>query len=63
MNQLKAEFEYLFPKLSKGGIIIIDDYSFWKGAKKATDEYLEKNKIQMYLHRIPPFGGRVGVKM
>lgn len=59
----KAELEYLFPKLSKGGIVIIDDYAFWLGSRKATDEYLEKNKIQIHLHRLPPYGTRVGVKM
>jgi hypothetical protein len=35
----KIELEILFPRLVKGGILIIDDYGFWKGAKKAVDEY------------------------
>lgn len=29
----------LYPKLSKGGYIIIDDYGHWPGCKKAVDEY------------------------
>jgi len=29
--------------LQKGGILIIDDYGFWKGSKQAVDEYF-KNK-------------------
>jgi asparagine synthase (glutamine-hydrolysing) len=33
--------ERIVPYLSPGGVIIIDDYYDWKGAKKATDEYFE----------------------
>jgi O-methyltransferase len=35
----KLELEVLYPRLSKGGIIIIDDYGSWGGARKAVDEY------------------------
>jgi hypothetical protein len=35
----KIELEVLFPRIVKGGVLIIDDYGFWKGAKKAVDEY------------------------
>ncbi|WP_246067703.1 TylF/MycF/NovP-related O-methyltransferase [Changchengzhania lutea] len=56
------ELEYLFPKLVKGGILIIDDYGHWQGCKKAVDEYLDKNKIEMFLQRID-YTCRMGVKM
>ena len=35
----KIELEYLYPKLVKGGVLIIDDYGHWKGCKQAVDEY------------------------
>ena len=35
----KIELEVLFPKLSKGGILIIDDYGQWKSSRKAVDEF------------------------
>ncbi|NQY06764.1 MAG: class I SAM-dependent methyltransferase [Flavobacteriaceae bacterium] len=35
----KKELEVLYPRLQKGGILIIDDYGHWKGAKKAVDDY------------------------
>ncbi len=38
----KIELEVLFPKLVKGGILIIDDYGHWKGCKKAVDEYFKR---------------------
>jgi hypothetical protein len=30
----------VFPRLSIGGVIILDDYHDWGGCRKATDEYL-----------------------
>ena len=42
----KIELNVLYPKLSKGGILIIDDYKTWGGCKKAVDEYFkDKNNI------------------
>jgi len=35
----KAELEVLYDRLSPGGILILDDYGDWAGAKKAVDEY------------------------
>lgn len=35
----KAELEYLYPLLSPGGILIVDDYGAWPGCKKAVDDY------------------------
>lgn len=35
----KAELEILYPRLTTGGILILDDYGHWGGARKAVDEY------------------------
>jgi O-methyltransferase len=35
----KHELEHLYPRLVSGGVLIIDDYGHWRGAKKAVDEY------------------------
>ena len=45
----KVELEILFPRLAKGGILIIDDYGNWKGAKKAVDEYFDNRAFLIYL--------------
>ncbi len=55
------ELEHLFPKLSRGGVLIIDDYGHWQGARKAVDEYIDKNKIKIFLNRID-YTGRLGIK-
>ena len=39
-SSTRHELEHLFPRLSPGGILIVDDYGHWEGARKATDEYL-----------------------
>ena len=53
---------HLFPLLSKGGILILDDYGHWQGARKAVDEYLEKNNVKILLNRID-YTGRIAVKV
>jgi O-methyltransferase len=58
----KIELELLFPKLVSGGVLIIDDYGYWQGARKAVDEYIKENKIKILLNRID-FTGRVAVKL
>jgi O-methyltransferase len=58
----KVEMEVLFPKLSKAGVLIIDDYGHWQGAKKAIDEYLKDNKIPLFLSRID-YTGRLAIKI
>ena len=40
----RAELDILFPRLSAGGILIIDDYCTWSGAHKATDGWLHLNR-------------------
>lgn len=45
----KKELEVLFPKLVKGGYLIIDDYNNKIGSTTATDEFLKDNKeIEIY---------------
>lgn len=57
----KHEMNYLYPRLSTGGVLIIDDYGHWKGSRKAVDEYFEENKIRILLNRID-YTGRIAVK-
>ena len=56
----KHELEHLFPLLSKNGVLIIDDYGYWAGSKKAVDEYFSNNPI--LLNRIDS-EGRLGIKI
>ena len=47
----KFSLEKLYDKVSYNGIIYIDDYGNWKGAKQAVDEFFKRKKIQPFLIR------------
>lgn len=57
----KHELVHLFPRLSRNGVIIVDDYGHWKGSRHACDEYFAGNKISLLLNRID-YTGRMAVK-
>lgn len=44
----KAELEILYPRLSRGGVLIVDDYGEWAGARKAVDEYFSGQGIWLH---------------
>ena len=48
----KHELIHLFPRLSDRGIMIVDDYGHWQGARKAVDEYFQERNECVFLHRI-----------
>ena len=60
-SSTKFELENLYPKLVKGGVLIIDDYGHWEGCKKAVDEYFKLNKIPVFMSRID-YTGRLIIK-
>jgi hypothetical protein len=56
------ELIHLFPRLTRAGVLIIDDYGHWQGSRKACDEYFEQNRVPILLNRID-VGGRVAVRL
>ena len=58
----RHEMIHLFPLLHEGGILIIDDYGHWQGARTAIDEYLKAQPRPYYLHRID-YTGRMLIKL
>ena len=55
----KHELVHLYPRLVAGGVLMIDDYGHWSGARKATDEYLSGSLL--FLNRID-YTGRLAIK-
>jgi len=55
------ELVHLYPRLAPGGVILIDDYGHWEGARRAVDQYLAENHITLLLHRID-YSGRIAIK-
>ena len=60
-DSTKHELEHLFPLLATNGVLIIDDYGYWAGARKAVDEYFAAMTLVPYLSRIDETG-RVLIK-
>ena len=40
------ELIHLFPLLMPGGVLILDDYGHWQGARKAVDEYVQRTTFR-----------------
>lgn len=40
----KKELEVLYPLLQDGGILIVDDYGHWRGAKQAVNQYFKEDE-------------------
>ena len=57
----KIELELLYPLLVSGGVLIVDDYGHFKGARKAVDEYFISIDESPLLHRID-YSGRMIIK-
>lgn len=57
----RHELAHLYPRLAVGGIVIIDDYGHWHGARQATDEYFANSTPPVFMHRID-YSGRLMVK-
>lgn len=55
------ELHHLFPRLVKGGVLIIDDYGHWQGARRAVDEYFGASEVKILLNRID-YTGRIAVR-
>lgn len=52
---------HIYPLLSRGGVLLIDDYPTEEGATKATDEYFSDSGESILLNRIG-IQGRIGVR-
>jgi hypothetical protein len=48
----RHELKHLYPLLSRHGVLVIDDYGHWQGARQAVDEYFAAQAEPVYLHRV-----------
>lgn len=56
----RHELQHLYPALQQSGVLIIDDYGHWDGARIAVDEYFGESPL--LLHRID-YTGRSAIKI
>jgi O-methyltransferase len=55
------ELVHLFPLLSPGGVVILDDYGQWAGVRDAVDRYLDEQGTHLLLSRVD-YAGRMAIK-
>jgi O-methyltransferase len=58
----RHELIHLYPLLETGGVLIIDDYGHWEGARRAVDDYFAESAPPLLLNRID-YTGRIAVKV
>jgi O-methyltransferase len=44
-DPVRLTLEKFFPSMPPGGFVVLNDYGIYRGAKAATDEFLERNGI------------------
>ena len=58
----KKELNILYPIVSRGGVLLIDDYGFWEGSRKAVDEYFAEAERKPLLN-VTDCSGRAAIKI
>jgi hypothetical protein len=56
----KHELDHLYDRVPSGGVVIIDDYDYWEGSRKAVDEFVATTGVRLLL--APMGSGRIAVK-
>jgi O-methyltransferase len=51
-SSTQIELEVLYPALSPGGVLIVDDYGHYEGSRRATDEFLDRLRVTPLLIRV-----------
>jgi hypothetical protein len=57
----RHEMIHLFPRIVVPGVLIVDDYGHWQGARRAVDEYIEQFATPLLLNRVD-YTARIAVK-
>ena len=60
-ESVKVCLDVLYDKVVPGGMVQLDDYGYWQGARKAVDEFLGRRGIQAPLQRLD-YSGRFLIK-
>ncbi len=52
----RMELDILYPRVARYGVVLIDDYGHWLGARKAVDEFVAASFPPIYLARTDSTG-------
>lgn len=51
-ESVKQVLEHLYPQVSVGGVVQVDDYGHWRGCQKAVDEYFAAINVTPKIERL-----------
>jgi O-methyltransferase len=51
---VKLTLEKFYPRLAAGGFVVLNDYGIYRGAREATDEFLQANGLEVEPIAIDP---------
>ena len=55
-ESVKCCLEHLYPLVSPGGFVILDDYGGYPGCKRAFEEYENAHGLELKLHIVDEYG-------
>ncbi len=58
----RHELQHLYPRLSPGGVLIVDDYGHWQGCRRAIDEYFATDLVPTPFFQRIDYSARLAVK-
>jgi hypothetical protein len=61
-SSTRHELEHLWPRVAVGGVLIVDDYGHWAGARAAVDSFFATRPDRPLLNRID-YTGRIAVRL
>jgi O-methyltransferase len=59
-DSTRHELEHLYDRVPSGGVVLLDDYGYWEGAREAVDEFVSATGARLLL--VPMGSGRIAVK-
>jgi len=59
-DSTKIELETMWNNLVWGGVLILDDYYYWKGQQDAVDEFFKGTKYENRIQRFQTQGSHIG---
>jgi predicted O-methyltransferase YrrM len=60
-DSVKVCLDHLYDRVTPGGVVQVDDYGHWEGARKAVDEFLAARALRVRLTRLD-YTGRQFIK-
>lgn len=59
-ESVKLSLEKFYVSVQPGGFVVLDDYGYWEGCDRATDEFIKEQSLNVKLTPVDPSGHYFG---